>query len=205
MIMHGTSRQVPGGLGVCAHQPGVYDTCQAPPWGPYEYQYNANATISDTPTVRTLSHVYPWTGGGTITLSNEDTEAQAEARTTDEWSLWAKPANCSDCCAAYREVRTSNSWFVWNFKASKFRLGITDGVEGQAYEVAVDYERRVIDATTWTVVATEYFAVTSSPDPVVDPVIEPPAAHDLWPEYDVPQLAGSETRVTNVRHYPGEG
>ena len=139
-------------------------------------------------------------------LSEEDTELDAEARATGAWSAWAKPESCVDCCTAFRTARTTG--FSFPFQAAKFRLGITDGIKAHSYQVAVDYERREIGASAWVVVATEYFTVVSQPQPVIDPPedppVEPPVFHDTWPDYDVPQLAGYETRVTNVRHHSPE-
>lgn len=202
MTCAGTSHKIPSSGGGCANDPGVHDSCGTLK-GPYDYRHNGggNLTITDTPTVRTLTHAYPWGGGGTIVLSDEDTDTDAEARIADDWGNWGKIENCATCCIASRAIRTSNSWFAWNVTASKFRVGITDGVEDQLYQVAVDYERRAIGDTEWVLVATDYFAVVSAPDPVVDPPVEPVAAHLAWPEYDVPQLAGYETRVTNARVY----
>lgn len=122
-------------------------------------------------------------------LTDEDTESAAEARATGTWGSWSTPALCSTCCVASRDDRTG---FSWGFRSSKYRVGVTEGVDGDAYDVAVDYERRAIGATEWAVVATEYISVTCAPEPT---------DHSAWSEYDVPQLRGYETRATNARVY----
>ena len=144
------------------------------------------------------------------TLTDEDTEAMAEARSGATWSGWHHrlATACDSCCVANRSARTTTLSYTFSFRAAKFRLGITEGPPDVLYQVAVDYVRKPIGSGTWTLVATEYFAVTSGPDPVIDPpvipVVEPPVAHDLWPEYPVPQLAGYETTIDNIRIYHPE-
>ena len=133
-------------------------------------------------------------------LSDEDTETEAEARSGADWSGWAKAANCTHCCLASRTVRSTG--FSFTFQASKYRLGCPTGVSGQSYPVLVDIERRLIGTSEWILVATLKVYVTAYPDPEVTPVVEPPVSHNVWPEYDVPQLSGYETRVTNARHEP---
>lgn len=165
-----------------------------------------SATVATTPSCFRYAQGTYWHHLGALRADHDDqdTETDAELRVTAAWSAW-KCGGAATCCIAFRGakrvVNQADKPVVWDMRSAKFRVGITDGVEGDLYQVAVDYERRLIGATEWVLVATDYFSVVSAPDPVVSPIVDPVVAHDAWPEYDVPQLTGYETRVTNQRIY----
>jgi len=170
---------------ICTITDGVYDYCNGVS-GPVSWKWNTvNATVLDTPTIRTISNSSPLIGNGTIILSDEDTELDAIIRLMNSinWSDWQ-----SEPIYPYYQSRTTDFSFLYVAVKTK-SISLPDKYNPNfTYKYSVTLQRRIYGSSDpWI----EAETIVTDAKPQSDGTL-------ILPEVDIPNVSGYETKVKTI-------